>query len=36
MFKTLGKAGERVRADHPDVLADTDLKGITAFAGHKA
>jgi len=30
VFNTLRTAGERVRADDPDVLADTNIEGITA------
>jgi small-conductance mechanosensitive channel len=31
VFNTLQKAGERLRADRPEVLADTEIDGITAF-----
>jgi small conductance mechanosensitive channel len=31
VFATLQKAGERLRTDNPDVLADTSVDGITGF-----
>jgi small conductance mechanosensitive channel len=31
VFGTLQRAGERLRKDHPDVLADTEVVGITSF-----
>jgi small conductance mechanosensitive channel len=31
VFSTLQKAGERLRAQNPDVLGDTEINGITAF-----
>jgi len=31
VFRTLREAGQRLRADNPDVLDDTEVDGITAF-----
>jgi small conductance mechanosensitive channel len=31
VFDTLRVAGERLRAEMPDVMADTEIDGITAF-----
>jgi hypothetical protein len=31
VFNTLKRAGERLRAENPDVMDDTEIGGITAF-----
>ena len=31
VFNVLQHAGQRLRAEHPDVLADTEIDGITQF-----
>jgi small conductance mechanosensitive channel len=35
VFQTLERAGQRLRLEHPDVLGDTEIEGITQF-GAKA